>query len=99
MQVNCDKCGGPFAVVPQEKTHRKGIIETYFTCPFCRHHYSASVTNHRVRRLIDELKTLRLSEPPTSAKALELRERKAARLKAEIDAKMAELKRRYCGDE
>lgn len=98
MKAICDSCSNPFAAVPQERTIRKGVIETFFTCPHCGRHYCATVTNHEVRKRIDELKSLRLSDPPNDKEELAKHNDKITKLKAKIDDKMADLKRIYYVD-
>ncbi|KRT88306.1 hypothetical protein AB447_207855 [Bacillus glycinifermentans] len=98
MKAICDSCYNPFAATPQERAIRKGVIETFFSCPHCGHHYCAAVTNHQVRKLINELQTLRLSGPPSDKEEPAKHKDKILRLKADIDDKMDDLKRIYCVD-
>ncbi|MCY8026386.1 Atg14 domain-containing protein [Bacillus sonorensis] len=96
IDVHCDSCSNPFYIRLQEQSHIKGVIETFFVCPHCGKRTTAAVTNHEVRKKIDELKTLR-SEigRADSEKEIDILRLKVEKLKAEIDEKMADLKQRY----
>ncbi|MCY8609896.1 hypothetical protein MOD72_11985 [Bacillus haynesii] len=97
MRVNCDTCGKPFIIMAQSKEHSKGIIETFFVCPHCNRHYTSAVTNHAVRKKIDELKKLRTKGRPDDEKNRKRYDARVAKLKADIDQGMGKLKRKVCG--
>jgi len=49
--VFCDECNQQVTIDLKEKTHPRGVVEMYFKCNHCYHHYTVAVTNKRVRKL------------------------------------------------
>ncbi|MCR4352164.1 hypothetical protein FO510_05555 [Bacillus pumilus] len=85
--ATCDACNQRTAIALKERTVRKGLVETYFECIVCGTHYPTAITNSAIRTKIETLKQLRLTDgsEPASIDAL----------KAEIDADMKVLRKRY----
>lgn len=54
----CDQCGKSFNVKFKEKHHPKKVIETYFKCTHCKHHYTCFVTDEEVRQMQQDIKTI-----------------------------------------
>lgn len=54
-----ESCGKHFQITKFEtKKHPRGIEETYFKCPHCFHHYTSFVTDSRVRKIQNMIKTM-----------------------------------------
>lgn len=85
--VTCDACNQRTAVILKERDVRKGVVETYFDCIVCGVHYPTAITNSALRRKIETLKQLRLTDgsEPVAIDAL----------KAEITADMKVLRERF----
>ncbi|MEK3909640.1 hypothetical protein [Oceanobacillus sp. FSL W7-1309] len=74
----CDNCHKITDVLFKEKRHPNDIRETYFKCEHCYHHYTAFVTDSKVRKM-------QLKKPSlTWGKRLELQE--------DINSRMSKLK-------
>jgi len=41
------------------KHHPEKVIETYFKCPHCKHHYTCFVTDPDVRKLQEDIKPVK----------------------------------------
>ncbi len=57
----CDNCHKITDITYKETKHPNDIRETYFKCEHCYHHYTAFVTDAKVRKMhkkVDELKAL-----------------------------------------
>ncbi|WP_144666629.1 hypothetical protein [Bacillus altitudinis] len=85
--VTCDACNQRTAIVLKERDVRKGVVETYFDCIVCGVHYPTAITNSALRRKIETLKQLRLTDgsEPVAIDAL----------KTEIAHGMKALRERY----
>ena len=57
IEATCDKCDKVFNVKFKEKKHPKKVIETYFRCTHCKHHYTCFVTDEKVRQMQKDIKT------------------------------------------
>lgn len=103
--VDCDHCHKPFNIQPKEKKHGKGITETYFICPHCKHRYTSFVTNAEIRKRQREIRQLhesvnkpakdfaagRISQPEYVQVIGEINE-KINKKKAALEPMMQELK-------
>lgn len=58
MESTCDKCGKAFNVSFKEKHHPGKVVETYFRCTHCKHHYTCFVKDDDVRKMQQEIKTI-----------------------------------------
>ncbi|MFB7033532.1 hypothetical protein ACFCVS_03295 [Bacillus altitudinis] len=85
--VTCDACNQRTAVILKERAVRKGVVETYFDCIVCGVHYPTAITNSALRRKIETLKQLRLTDGSEPA-AIDT-------LKAEITTDMKVLRERF----
>ncbi len=56
--VRCDYCEEEFEIFPLEKQHKKGVVETYFVCPHCNHHYTSFVTDEKIRTMQQRAKRM-----------------------------------------
>lgn len=56
--VRCNECNEHFDIDVKTKKHPNDIIETYFTCEHCYHHYTSYVDNKRVRKLRRKLDSM-----------------------------------------
>lgn len=54
--IYCDQCYKYIDVTLKDKTHPRGIEETYFKCNHCYHHYTVAVTGKRARKIQRNMK-------------------------------------------
>ncbi len=74
--VRCNECNEQFDIDVKTKKHPNEIIETYFTCSHCYHHYTSYVDNKRVRKLrrkLDSLLTDKQGAYLDKGKSIEIR--------------------------
>jgi phage terminase large subunit GpA-like protein len=58
--ATCNHCQNITTINYQTKKHKSGLIETYFKCMVCNHHYTCFVTDKKVREMQKKAKNLRM---------------------------------------
>jgi len=69
--VRCDNCGMMTTVEFKEKKHKHTMIETFFNCVVCNHHYTCFVTDKKIRSMQKQAKILRLQRKQKELDALQ----------------------------
>ena len=82
--ARCDCCGMMTLVEYKEKKHPNTLIEVYFTCNVCDHHYTCFVTDKKVRNMHKQARMLRMQRKQKELDALQ----------EKINKRMAMLKQR-----
>lgn len=94
--VKCDKCNKVFKIASKVKKHPLGVEEMYFTCPHCKHHYTAFFSNKKIRRMQAEVSKLRNKISKSDNEKLIARwKNKMEELQSEMKAEMNKLKEKY----
>jgi hypothetical protein len=57
--VRCNHCENITIINYQTKKHKGGLIETYFKCVVCNHHYTCFVVDKKIKQMQMKAKNLR----------------------------------------